>query len=211
MESLISDTKSIPRTGRPEISSTLSPTSKMSLRIHESFDGVKKKIPDREEIETGTRKESRSSTRCQRKESLHEMHWNNDANEESEEDDKTGSKRRKNDEIRHNEDLTDAQMNNIEERNNNINIRQAIHQDQSSLIIEDGIKLPKSTKKKDSKENIQMDTNSPPISLLQSPFEANPSPSVVDAVAGTSASVAVNSFLKFSIQNILQVRHNCLI
>ena len=98
------------------------------------------------------------------------------------------------------------------EHNNNINIYHNTHHGQNlaSSTLDDSNTLKKSIirsqQKNDYKEHLDMDTRSPPpCSPIPSPERSS---SVVDAVAGSSASVAVNSFLKFSIQNILQVSSN---
>ena len=210
MESLVSNSESVSRAGRPEVDTSITSNSKISLNIQESFEDSNINRQKREDINRSQiRKESRRNTRHNNKEVVSDMYWSNEV-AESDDNEETPLDTSNKVEQSHNIELSDTQTNSLEERNNNVNVRRDIHHGQTrpSLITDDGIKSKKSgihgKDKKDYKEHFQMDTESPPTPL-PSPTDPNQATSVVDAVAGTSASVAVNSFLKFSIQNILQV------
>ena len=210
MESLLSNSESVSRAGRAEVDSPITSNSKISLQIQDSLEERNINRQKREEISRSQiRKESRRNTRHANKEVDGDMYWSNEVTE-SEDNEETTLETVNKVEHSHNIELSDTQTNSLEERNNNVNVRRDIHHGQTrpSIITDDGINSKKSTihgkDKKDCKENFQMDTDSPPTPL-PSPTDPSQTTSVVDTVAGTSASVAVNSFLKFSIQNILQV------
>ena len=131
--------------------------------------------------------------------------------EEEDNDDEIDLENIKRNESRCNSEVFEKNIENNEERNNNLNIRRGNSDQrraQSKLILEDDIRLKKQAHRKEEMQdtdNCEIGTTDSPPTPLPSPSVPNQGSSVVDAVAGTSASVAVNSFLKFSIQNILQV------
>ena len=172
---------------------------------------------NREEIDRDHFKQARRNTRYHHsnsKEIVNEERWTNDAsNDESEDnDEEKNSENGTKNEDRYKSESLEYKLRESEERNNNVNIHRR-HNDQSRTLSSHGIddehRIKKNSHGKDNidiKNKREIDITDTPLSPLPSPSAGNQGSSVVDAVAGTSASVAVNSFLKFSIQNILQVR-----
>ena len=207
MESLIDTRESVTKSGKPETQSSSRPNTNISFKTNDPLEDKNKSRHRREDINTlQAKKEIRRSTRYQSKESSNDTYWSNEANY-IEDNDETENVHE--DSVGSNVELSNTHSNGLEERNNNINVRRDIHRRplQPSFILEDGIRSKKTSPNMDeniSQDNLQINTESPPTPL-PSPSNTNQTTATVDAVAGTSASVAVNSFLKFSIQNILQV------
>ena len=202
METILSET----RPTRAEKEATI---SKLSLQLNDSSKSKNISRGNRDDIERShLKQESRRATRYHHNKGNNEVYWSNDDSEENDDNDleKTSTK-----ESKYQPDILETQASSTEERNNNVNFRRG-HSDhgqvQPSLIGEDEMRVKKKTHEKDkseANENCRVGTSDSPPTPLPSPSATNQGSSVVDAVAGTSASVAVNSFLKFSIQNILQV------
>ena len=158
------------------------------------------------------RKDPHRSVRCENKESskIRILEAAGTDEREDSDDDAKLLKEEANEQISDTSSAVDSHNRNVgNEHNNNINIYHNPHHGQNlaTLALDDSSRLKqsinRSQQKKDYKEHLDMETRSPPpCSPIPSPERSS---SVVDAVAGSSASVAVNSFLKFSIQNILQV------
>ena len=210
MESMISET----RPARTEKDSSI---SKLSLQLTDTSKNKNVSRANREEIDRSQLKQdSRRRARYHHsKETANEGFWTHDAtNDDSEEednDDDIDLENVKQNESRCNSELLEKGVENNEERNNNLNFRRGNtdqRRAQSKLILEDDIRLKKQAHRREEMQdtdNCEIGTTDSPPTPLPSPSVTNQGSSVVDAVAGTSASVAVNSFLKFSIQNILQV------
>lgn len=208
MEPILSDSRAARERASSETKlSYLSDTSKNKIDSRNN----------REEIDRDHFKQARRNTRYHHsnsKEIVNEERWTNEgSNDESDDNDeeKNSENGTKNEE-KYNSESLEFKIRESEERNNNVNIRRG-HNDQSRTHsthrIEDEHRIKKNSHGKDKndiKNNRGIDITDTPPSPLPSPSAENQGSSVVDAVAGTSASVAVNSFLKFSIQNILQVR-----
>ena len=217
MESILSET----RPARTEKDSSI---SKLSLQLtdtskNKSITRANREEIDRPQLKQDTRRRARYH---HSKETANEGFWTNDAtNDDSEEeednDDDIDLENINQNESRCNSEVLEKNIENKEERNNNLNIRRGNtdqRRAQSKLILEDDIRLKKQAHREEEMQDTDrceigtMDSSPTP---LPSPSVTNQGSSVVDAVAGTSASVAVNSFLKFSIQNILQVMvYKCL-
>ena len=206
MESLIQE--SVTKSRKLESQSSSRPNTNVSLKNDLSEDKNKNR-QGREEINTiQAKKEIRRSTRYQNKDSSNDAFCDNEL-DYTEYNEEAGVDNVNEDDIGSNVELPNTHSNGLSERNNNNNVRRDIHRrpGQPSFIIEEGIRGKKTSpdmEEKVAQESFQINTDSQP-SPLPSPSNTNQSAAVVDAVAGTSASVAVNSFLKFSIQNILQV------
>ena len=209
MEDILSESRAAREkaSSEPRLSHHLSDTSKNKISSRNN----------REEIDRDHFKQARRNTRYHHsnsKEIINEERWTNDgSNDESDDNDeeKNSENGTKNEE-KYNVESSEYKIRGREERNNNVNIRRGHHDQsrtQSTHCIDDehGIKKNSDDKSKiEIKNNRRIDVTDTPPSPIPSPSAGNQGSSVVDAVAGTSASVAVNSFLKFSIQNILQVR-----
>ena len=210
MEAILSET----RPARTEKDSSI---TKLSLQLTDTSKSKNISRANREEIDRSQLKQDtrRRARYHHSKETANEGFWTNDAmNDDSEEEDNDDGidlEKIKQNESRCNSEVFEKNIENNEERNNNLNIRRGNtdqRRAQSKFILEDDIRLKKQAHKKEEMQdtdNCEIDTTDSPPTPLPSPSVPNQGSSVVDAVAGTSASVAVNSFLKFSIQNILQV------
>ena len=210
MESILTET----RPARTEKDSSI---SKLSLQLNDASKNKSISRANREEIDRSQLKQDtrRRASYHHSKETANEGFWTNDAtNDDSEEEgngDDIDFENINQNESRCNSEVLEENIENNEERNNNLNIRRGNtdqRRAQSKLILEDDIRLKKQAhrnKEMQDTDNCGIGKTDSPPTPLPSPSVPNQGSSVVDAVAGTSASVAVNSFLKFSIQNILQV------
>ena len=209
MDPLISNRELVKKDLKPETQSFNRSTPNISSKPTDLFDDKNKNRQRKEGHNlTQGRKENHHTARKRNTEITNDRYWDNEGNY-AEDNEESGFKNVHPDDISSHIDLRDTPLNGTEERNNNINVRRDVARrtPQSPLSNEDVIAEKKISSQLD--ENVAQETNmintdSPPTPL-PSP-NTNQTATVVDAVAGTSASVAVNSFLKFSIQNILQVR-----
>ena len=205
------ETASPTRFSKPKLqSSTSKSTSKRSLQVEDLMDDTDHSLKRKEgQAKMSARKDPHRSVKCENKESSKVRILEDAGLDECEDGDDDGNslKEAVNEQISDSSSVVDSHNRNVgNEHNNNINVYHNTHHGQN-LLIDDSNKLKKSINRSqqqnDYKEQLDMDIRSPPpCSPIPSPERSS---SVVDAVAGSSASVAVNSFLKFSIQNILQV------
>ena len=210
-----SETALTTRFSKPKIqTSTSKSTSKRSLHVENLMDDQDHSLKRKEgQNKISARKDPHRSLKCEIKESPSKIRILKAAGVddcEDGDDDANSLKEAVDEQISNSLSGVDTHNRNAgNEHNNNINIYHNTHHGQNlaTLALDDGSSLKKSIirsqQKNDSKLHLDMENRSPPpCSPIPSPERSS---SVVDAVAGSSASVAVNSFLKFSIQNILQV------
>ena len=202
METILSES-------RPTRAEKDSAISKLSLQLSDSTKHKNFGRTNREEIDRShSKQESRRATRYHHNKGNNEAYWSND---DSEDNDDNDLEKACTNESKYQSEMIETQTSSAEERNNNVNFRRGhsdLGQVQPSMVMDDEIRVKKKDhgkEKSEANDNGRIDTTDSPPTPLPSPSATNQGPSVVDAVAGTSASVAVNSFLKFSIQNILQV------
>ena len=186
--------------------------SKRSLQVEDLMDAHDHSLKRKEgQCKMSTRKDPHRSVKCENQETSKIRILEAAGVDDCEDSDEDGAlKEAANEQISNSSSAVDTRNRNVgDEHNNNINIYHNPHHEQNlaTLALDDSNSLKKSMirsqQNNDYKEHLDMDTRSPPpCSPIPSPERSS---SVVDAVAGSSASVAVNSFLKFSIQNILQV------
>ena len=205
------------RFSKPKLqTSTSKSASKRSLQVEDLMDDPDHSLKRKEgQGKMLARKDPHRSVKCENKESSKVRILEDAGVDECEDGDDDGNALTElvNEKVSNSSSAADSHDRNVgSEHNNNINIYHNTHHGQNlaTLALEDGNRLKKrinrSKENNDYKEHLDMDTRSPPpCSPIPSPERSS---SVVDSVAGSSASVAVNSFLKFSIQNILQVSSN---
>ena len=205
------------RLSKPKLQTiTSKSTSKRSLQLQDLMDDPDHSLKRKEgQGKMSARKDPHRSVKCENKESSKVRILEDAGVDECEDGDDDGNALTEpaNEKVSNSSSAVDSHNRNVgSEHNNNINIYHNTHHGQNlaTLALDDGNRLKKrinrSKENNDYKEHLDMDTrSSPPCSPIPSPERSS---SVVDSVAGSSASVAVNSFLKFSIQNILQVSSN---
>ena len=213
MESVNTETALPTRFSKPKLqTSTSKSMSKRSLQVEDLMDAKDHSLKRKEgQSKLSTRKDPHRSVKCENQEPSKIRIFEAAGVDDCEDSDEDGAlKEATNEQISDSSSAVDTHNRNLgNEHNNNTTIYQNTHHEQNlaTLVLDDSNRLKKSInrpqQKNDYKEHLDMDSRSPPpCSPIPSPERSS---SVVDAVAGSSASVAVNSFLKFSIQNILQV------
>ena len=179
-----------------------------SFKSSDSLEDRNRSRSRRDDLNTKQlRKEIRRSTRYHNKESSDDKSCDSDV-DAMEGDDENELEGGDNDEMDVNIEVSHSHSNELEERNNNINRRRDVHRrlPQPPFRNEERSIRKYSPDIEDKVSHDDLTINSVSSrSPLPSPPHTIQAASGSDATAGTSASVAVNSFLKFSIQNILQV------
>ena len=208
MESLIASRDSTTKTAKPDSQLVRRSSTHTSFRSSDSLEDRNRSQPSRDELNTKQlKKEIRRSTRYHNKECSDDQYCDSDgdAMEDEEENELEGGNH---DEMDDSIEVSRPHSNDLEERNNNINRRRGIHRrpNHPELLSEKHSSGKFSADIEDKVSHEDLTNNSiSSRSPLSSPSHTIQATAAVSATAGTSASVAVNSFLKFSIQNILQV------